>query len=486
MHHLHFDWVESVILIGSFSIGRLAPLNTRKAMSKYNTYGSASTSINGTDDETSQEVYATQTTINNEPTPVYVREVEGNTNAFSITFSLVQTSVGAGMLSIPYAFKSMGLVLGICVTVFVALLSFYTLWLTIKASESVREYDFKSVADKLLGRFAGIPYEVFVFVICYGAATVYLIIIGQLLPDVFREWIGRNSYLANKNYWTAIMMIPTVILCALPSIGILSNFAIFSVISAFYIVVVIIIKFFTVAAQGKLTVVGVNLLPTDPFSAFGAFPILFLSFGCHLTVLSLYKDMKNRTSTKMTISAGATVSIVLIIYLVLGITGLIIFKGDTFDNVLKNFSPSEYYATIAKFGLTVQLVLSYATLHYACRNSIEAMFFKTWQFDWFRWILLEIILVGSMLGIAAMFSEIVTLFSLVGAVAGVFVFYIFPALLYMRAESSWPKRIPAILVLIVSAILGILGTVSVTISTINKYIKKPIPASGLHVFGYLE
>jgi amino acid permease len=459
-------------------------------MSKFSNYGSADItggpSINGTEDDTSQEVYAPQTAINETLTPIYTKEVEGNTNPFSITFSLVQTSVGAGMLSIPYAFRSMGLVLGIFVTVFVAILSFYTLWLTIKASETVREYDFKSVADKLLGRFAGIPYEIFVFVICYGAATVYLIIIGQLLPDVFKSWLGRNSVLADKYYWTAIMMIPTVILCALPAIGVLSNFAIFSVLSAFYIVLVIIIKFFDVAVKGQLTLAGVNLMPTDVFEAFGAFPILFLSFGCHLTVLTLYKDMKDRTPTKMTISAGVNVFIVLMIYLVLGITGLIIFKGNTFDNVLKNFDPNEIYATIAKFGLTVQLVLSYATLHFACRESIQTIFFKNWTFDWFRWILIEIILIGSMLGIAAMFSEIVTLFSLVGAVAGVFVFYIFPSLLYLRAEKSWPKRIPAILVLIVSAILGIVGTVSVTITTVNKYIKKPIPAMGLHVFGYFE
>lgn len=130
------------------------------------TYGSFSTFQNPgmNDDETSGEVYVTQTPINvvdeSETSTLIVKGNDGKANVFSVSFSLIQTSVGAGMLSLPYAFKSMGLVLAILFTIFVAAISFYTLWLTIKASTAVNEYSFKGIANKTLGRFAGPTFEV--------------------------------------------------------------------------------------------------------------------------------------------------------------------------------------------------------------------------------------------------------------------------------------------------------------------------------------
>lgn len=130
-------------------------------------YGSFSSTSTLNDEETTGEVYVTQTPINadeSDTSDLLVKEGnEGKANPFSVSFSLIQTSVGAGMLSLPYAFKSMGLVIAIIFTIFVALISFYTLWLTIKAATSVQEFSFKGVANKTLGKYAGPIFEVSFF-----------------------------------------------------------------------------------------------------------------------------------------------------------------------------------------------------------------------------------------------------------------------------------------------------------------------------------
>ncbi len=81
-------------------------------------------------------------------------------------------------------------------------------------------------------------------------------------------------------------------------------------------------------------------------------------------------------------------------------------------------------ATVAKFGITLQLIISYVLLHFVCREGVEVILFSKYEFSWMRWLLIEALLIGVMFAIAAGFTEITTVFSLTGAVAGVLVFYV--------------------------------------------------------------
>ena len=76
-------------------------------------------------------------------------------------------------------------------------------------------------------------------------------------------------------------------------------------------------------------------------------------------------------------------------------------------------------------------------------------------------------LCGSFFLISSFFEEIVTIFSLTGAIFGVLVFYVFPVLLYLKIEPSWLKRIPAIIVLILTVVFGIAGFVAIFIGILK-------------------
>jgi amino acid permease len=59
----------------------------------------------------------------------------------------------------------------------------------------------------------------------------------------------------------------------------------------------------------------------------------------------------------MTLSAFSNIVVVCSIYVVLGCCSFFVFGDKTEDNVLKNFLPKEIPATIAKFGLGIQLTI---------------------------------------------------------------------------------------------------------------------------------
>eukprot|EP01080_Neovahlkampfia_damariscottae_P006635 gene6635-10800_t len=289
--------------------------------------------------------------------PITVLE-EGKGNIFSSTLTSVQTSVGAGMLAIPYAFKSMGLIPALSLVVLVAAFSFYTLWMILKAADHLKLYNLKKIGEKLYGKFMGPVFEFGVFFICFGGASVYLILIGQALPPVFAAWFGQKALLANRIFVVGLLMVVVLVpLCASRELSFLSYFSSISVFSACYVLIVVVVKFITTISGENYSYANVYLFPQDYAQAFGAFPILFLSFGAHVTVLPLFNDLKGRSLPKMTLSVFTNVVVVVAIYIGLGTCGFFVFQEKTTDNVLVNFLPDEIMATIAKFGVGIQLTI---------------------------------------------------------------------------------------------------------------------------------
>jgi amino acid permease len=126
----------------------------------------------------------------------------------------------------------------------------------------------------------------------------------------------------------------------------------------------------------------------------------------------------------MSFSIAASLSIVCFLYILIGITGFLSFKELTRENVLNNFLPDNTMANISKFAFTIQLIISLTVLHYVCRESLESLLFKNWNFSWFRWISIQVLLLGAMYGISASFKKITVIFSLTGAIGGVLIFYV--------------------------------------------------------------
>lgn len=451
------------------------PLITRQipltqSSSEYGSIGSATVEVNNL-----YSIQGNELDVVSKKIPSWVDTSDAKGNVVGIAFTLFQTCVGAGLLQFPFAFKSLGIVMGCVVTLFVAIISWYTLIMIIRCCDSVQEFDFKGVSSAIFGKYSGPVFEVFVFFVCFGSATVYIILLGQMLPTLFLSWIGPGNFLSNKYSFTAILLTFFIFpLCLLRNIEALSSISILSVLSSLFATLVVIVKFITEAALGNVNLTGIRLISDDFFEFFGAFPILFLSFGCHLTVMPLYKSLKNRTMFKMSIPVSAAVGIVASLYTVLGLFGYLLFKEKTRDNFLLNFAANELLATICKFTFTLQLVVSLCVLHFVCRNGIESVFYgKNVSFSWARWILIAIIQLALMYGIASVFEHVTTVFGLTGAIAGVLVFYVFPAILYFKVETSLWKRLPVLLLVAVAVILGSLGTVANVRNLILKFRPNP-------------
>merc|ERR1740139_492360 len=113
------------------------------------------------------------------------RSAKRGASLSTVMFNLLATCLGAGILGLPYAYTGSGLVGGSCLLVLCAVLSGFGAHLLVEAADrSGRPASFYSVAQAVGGPRAGVFMDFLIFVMSFGAAVSYLIVVGGVLPDV--------------------------------------------------------------------------------------------------------------------------------------------------------------------------------------------------------------------------------------------------------------------------------------------------------------
>lgn len=100
----------------------------------------------------------------------------------SAYINLTSTVIGAGILGLPHAFASTGFVGGSFILLICACSSAFALHFLAKCARKIQQpVSFYSVAEEALPGYSG-WIDFAVAIKCYGVATSYLVVIGDLMP----------------------------------------------------------------------------------------------------------------------------------------------------------------------------------------------------------------------------------------------------------------------------------------------------------------
>jgi amino acid permease len=390
-------------------------------------------------------------------------------NALSILFNLINTTVGSGILALPFAFREAGLVLGPILLFIVSILSCYTLFILLSSAKETNCFTYKELAEKMFPwKITGYIFEIVIFLFCFGALVGYCVILGQFLEIQMSRFLlyyfkgfetGWTVFLSNRALLTGIPMVFIIFpLCLLHKIHFLSYSSLLSILSALFVVFVILARSIQVLIQGEIGNGPIKLVGS-PTSIFVAFPILCYSMASHITLLPMYSNMKKYSINIMRGVCGISTIICFLLYLITGIFGYLQFRDITLDNILNNFHTDDILATSAKVIISVVVVLSYPLLHFACRESLENVLFPDKPFSNIRWVAEAAIICALTFTIASLVPKLQIVFGVVGATTGTLVVYIFPALIYFRLAKSWLYKTIALIVIVLSLIMGCISTV---------------------------
>lgn len=244
-------------------------------------------------------------------------------------FVLCATTLGAGVLALPFSFSLLGIYFGIFLLSVIGVLSVIVIDYLLESSEIVGVRGYGDLAEIIFPRYGRKAVAVMILVLIFGALSAFLVIIGDTLSHAVQALSGHSGFVTTRYFLTPLVMICTVFpLSLLRSVHQLERWS--------FLAVGIILVFCGVifgiacdrlshhrAANGQ----GVSELESWKFSLdfFQALPIISTAFGCQTMIFPLWAELEKPTLSRMKVLTRGSIFLSALAYLVCAIFGYISF-----------------------------------------------------------------------------------------------------------------------------------------------------------------
>jgi sodium-coupled neutral amino acid transporter 11 len=327
------------------------------------------------------------------------------TSMQSTIFNLVNTTIGAGLLCLPYAMQLDGMVTGAVILCIIAWAAGKSANMLAVCLDHTGAPSYGDLAMSVWGQRGKRIVELTNCTCSFGMMCGYSCIIGDILAPVFVNLLnGPPPAALTRGPLIAIMS--TCILLPLSSLEHMSSLAASSYFAFAFVVFFVIcvtIKTLVLSPFPEFTADYRGSTPKAVFFRYDivaylrSAPIVFTAFLNHMNVPILFNDLSavklpsepncfHRVGSKLARMAMATriaLLIVLVLSIIVGEFGYIYFRNNTTSNVLKDYEPSKLidvmrvaYALVLSTCFPLQGIV-YSMLHPF--NIPYTAPFTTWQ-----------------------------------------------------------------------------------------------------------
>ena len=414
------------------------------------------------------------------------------------SFLLSNMCLGTTIFTFAIRAKSFGLIWFLIFTIFVGIITYWSLSRCCIASSRVKEDDFSAITEKLLGRKAKNVLNVLIILFTYAYMMCFLALIYTLFGRFIHSVKYKNQYDGfekfQKNIWgQPYIKFPFYIgiafflslICLNRDMKKLKYTAYIGVTSITYSLLVVTIQchdYYNYFKKTKYKKEDVNTHPnwtdlgkafTKKLDFFKGMACLFGAYACHVGIFPTFSGFKNQENglkqMKLSIFFSTTLNTVLHILAIvcsfltepINPEDLIIYRKDKDKG-------KDLPMTIASLLIAFSLMTTTPTNYFGLRLSIANSFAKGKISNRFNYILTFASMYGCAL-VAALYDKVLNYLSYIGGFITVFVCYLFPALLYIYSSGKpiryW-KNLLELLLAIFLCIIGIIAGIATIIDDI--------------------
>ena len=286
--------------------------------------------------------------------------------------SIVNSMVGSGLVAIPYAFKSLGLVMSVVSLIFVTLMSSFTFYVVCILADHASS--FVKLA-RITKNWLGIIVDAAVLSQSFGVCISYLILIGDSVPPLLGI-IGLNVTRRIVIVTAMFVLLPMSLLRNLKSLAFASGIAIVSIV---YILSVIVF-FFIVYLNSDMPSTEIDLVVFNLESLKGL-PIIVFGLACHQNIFKIYSEMKDKTLEKISVSGLIAFVFSASVYFIVGVCSYLVLgrkvSGDLFSSFEKHFpallkiDPHLISLFLARLFLALLVLTAYPMQSHPARDCIR-------------------------------------------------------------------------------------------------------------------
>lgn len=304
---------------------------------------------------------------------------ERGASTVSSSISLVKTIIGAGLLSMPLAYSTDGIIFGTFIILLAAATSGYGLFLQCYVSRYVppQHATFFNLCSITYPHLS-VVFDLAIAVQCFGCAISYLVLIRDLMPTIipYVPYIEESHY---KTFWLIVSTLLTVPLSFLKNLDSLKYTSILALVAIFYMALLVVSHYFVgdIERKGEIT-----LFPTSATGVFSTFSIIVFAFTGHQNMFSIINEARDKSLTSLTKLVNFAILVSSLLFIVVGLSGYLTFGQDVDGNVILLY-PNGITTTIGRFAIVFMVTFSFPLMIHPARISVNNIYY------WIRMNVLE-------------------------------------------------------------------------------------------------
>ena len=408
--------------------------------------------------------------------PIQLQVLRLGSSSLRASFANCLMSVlGVGQLTLAYAMKEMGVVVGVVSLALFGVLSIYSLAVLAVHTKRVRSTSYPDLIQKVLGTKARFMFECAMVIQTWGVGVGFLIFLKEQLHILFRRWSGGAWKLEG-----AVYMISVTAACIFP-LSLLRKFdrlkfsSTLGCVAALWITLVVVVV--APWADGGLDTCALaspeSHVKPAPESAIGYFRAMsLLPFALNMSWFfpNCMANMRDRTPLRVTGLILGSNSIVLMNYTTIAVIGYLSYCGTITPNVMDSLQNVEGWrqvlVQVARVALVAQLMFSLPIRFNATRDVVNTHLPALVPHMWYH-VLVTTVIVGSAVGVASTNLGITVVLGITSSVAASSTIYTFPASLEIANRHHVPtwRILFASMVCFVGLIVLVAGLYSNIVNT---------------------
>eukprot|EP00164_Ancoracysta_twista_P007677 GFYU01010942.1.p1 GENE.GFYU01010942.1~~GFYU01010942.1.p1 ORF type:complete len:457 (-),score=106.05 GFYU01010942.1:128-1498(-) len=395
----------------------------------------------------------------------------GKSHLTAAIFNAANSSLGAGVLALPFAFQQSGLILGLMLLAGVCVMNDFSFRLLIFSYERTGSDTYDDMALKIVGYKMSIFVQGAIILLQFGVCVAYTVIIADLVPSVLKMALADpNVWYVSPEFLTAMvlifMVLPLAMMKNMHSLRYTSFFALMFI--AFVVCAIVVRSFESIGTHG-------TSVPTFSPDFFATIPILAFGFTNHPQLLPIFSELVKATPERMNKVTRGSMGVCAIFYVIVGLFGMMCWGDATAQNILINYE-NDHLFTVAKVAITFTTIFSIPLLTHVLRAALHALIFTEYTTPFLiRFAEVFLTLAGAY-GLAIAAGDVGKVFAFTGATCCVLICWVLPGLFYLKLteldpddecdddDQRWWKRISVMVFVGVSACIGIICVVAISVS----------------------
>ena len=279
---------------------------------------------------------------------------------FSSYTNLTSTIIGAGVLGLPYSFSKTGWIVGLILISLCAAMSALALhFLSLCIRKTKSPSSFYLVAEKALPSVVWLI-DFTVAVKCFGVATSYLIVIGDLMPVAMMELYLPNQWL-QRNTWVIIGFIFCAPLSCFSSLDALKWSSAISLVFLLFLAVVIVLYAFPDLSGldpcfGQISMCnGSKIFVGTDLDALKVISVFIFGYSCQQNIFSIVNELHIPTQARVNTIIAASVGSAWALYAVVASFGYLTYGDHVLSDVLKSYPVTP---TITACRISMSLIVA--------------------------------------------------------------------------------------------------------------------------------